>query len=131
MSADVKAEIAEFTVQRPYIGEAVARLMGHTAEDEKAHPLCQQIRNLRRAAGLTLTTFEERSGIPAVVCGAYERGDRQPPLHKLDAIFDFFGYRLVAVPKDAEAVRVSEDMVADLRAIADQLAAAGHPSVGP
>ncbi len=123
------AQISEYTTERPYIGEAVARLMGHTAEDQKAHPLCQQIRALRRAAGLTLTAFEDRSDIPAVVCGAYERGDRQPPLNKLDAIFDFFGYRLVAIPKDADATRIPSDMVAELRAIADQLEATGTSSV--
>ena len=125
------AQISQWTTERPYIGEAVARLMGHTAENQKAHPLCQQIRALRRAAGLSLAAFEERSSVPAVVVGAYERGDRTPPLNKLETIFDFFGYHLVAIPKDSDATRVSTDMVADLRAIADQLEAAGHPSVGP
>ncbi len=87
------------------------------------HLLCKQVRDLRKAKRLSLAQFEEQSGIPAVVVGAYERGDRIPPLHKLDAIFAFFGYRLAAVPIDARATKLSTDMVAELRAIADQLEA--------
>lgn len=87
------------------------------------HPLCAMIRNLRRAAGLSLTTFENQTGIPAVVVGAYERGDRIPPLPKLEAILRAFGYRITAVPEGSAAVRLSGDMVSDLRAIADQLEA--------
>jgi transcriptional regulator with XRE-family HTH domain len=87
------------------------------------HPLCRQLRQLRKAKGMSLAQFEDRSGIPAVVVGAYERGDRIPPLHKLEAVFQFFGYRLVAVPTDADATRLPTDMVAELRAIADQLEA--------
>ncbi len=87
------------------------------------HPLCVMVRNLRKAAGLSLAQFEARTGIPAVVVGAYERGDRVPPLSKLDAVLRSFGYRLAAIPIDAEAVRLPEDIVAELRAIADQLEA--------
>ncbi len=98
----------------------------NTAVQDDAHPLCKQIRDLRKAAKLSLAKFEEQSGIPAVVVGAYERGDRIPPLSKLDAIFGVFGYRLAAVPVHASATRLPTDMVAELRAIADQLEG-NHP----
>ncbi len=87
----------------------------------EAHPLCAMLRQLRQAARLSLSQFEERHGIPAVVIGAYERGDRVPPLTKLDHILGCFGYRLAAVPLGVQAVRLPADMVAELRAIADQL----------
>lgn len=91
------------------------------ASPASVHPLCLMIRDLRKAAGLSLAQFEMQVGIPAVVVGAYERGDRVPPLSKLDIIFGSFGYQLAAIPQDAKAVRMSQDMVADLRAIANQL----------
>jgi transcriptional regulator with XRE-family HTH domain len=87
----------------------------------KPHPLCVLLRQLRQAAGLSLTQFQDRFDIPAVVVGAYERGDRVPPLLKLDAIFHCFGYRLVAHPIDDKAVQRVPDMIEGLRAIADQL----------
>jgi transcriptional regulator with XRE-family HTH domain len=92
-----------------------------TLDRRPPHPLCLMIRSLRHAAGMSLSTFEIRTGIPAVVVGAYERGDRTPPLSKLEAIFDAFGYRLVALPTGSASVRLSGDMISDLRAIADQL----------
>lgn len=80
------------------------------------------LRDLRRAAGFSLAQVEARFCIPAVVLGAYERGDRLPPLSKLDWILrTAYGYQLQAVPVGAEHVRLPADMVADLRAIADQL----------
>ncbi len=94
-----------------------------TTRNTEPHPLCAMIRNLRRAAGMSLTAFENQTGIPAVVVGAYERGDRVPPLPKLEAILGAFGYRITAVPEGSAAVRLSGDMVSDLRAIADQLEA--------
>jgi transcriptional regulator with XRE-family HTH domain len=95
------------------------------------HPLCVLVRQLRRASGMSLTRFEERTGIPAVVVGAYERGDRVPPLSKLDVIFGAFGYRLTALPVDSQSTRLSHDVVADLRAIADQLEARNALSAVP
>jgi len=94
----------------------------YAAFDEPIHPLCVKMRNLRRAAGISLQAFEAKTGIPGVVVGSYERGDRIPPLSKLEAIFAAFGYQLVAVPIGTAAVREAPDMVADLHAIADQLA---------
>jgi len=98
----------------------------HEPANGSLHPLCALLRQLRIASRLSLAQFEARFGIPAVVVGAYERGDRIPPLPKLEAILACFGYKLVAVPANAEAVRPPLDMVADLRAIANQLEA-GQP----
>lgn len=87
----------------------------------KLHPVCKQLRDLRLAAHLSLTDAEALVGVPAIVMGSYERGDRQPPLSKLDAILRGYGYRLVAVPVDFDAVRLPSDMANELRAIADQI----------
>ncbi len=86
-------------------------------------PLCVMLRYLRKAAGCSLAEFERRTGVAAVVVGAYERGYRIPPLSKLDAIFAAFGYQLAAIPTGIDAIRLSPDIVAELRAIADQLEA--------
>jgi transcriptional regulator with XRE-family HTH domain len=93
------------------------------------HPLCVMLRDLRKAAGLSLARMEHKFGIKAVVVGAYERGDREPPLRKLDQILALYGYRLAAVPVSSDAVRISTDMVADLRAIADQLEAISKTTI--
>jgi transcriptional regulator with XRE-family HTH domain len=90
----------------------------------RIHPLCRMLRQLRLAAGLSLADFEGRFGHPAVVLGAYERGDRVPPLHKMDIILECYGWRLQAVPRGQEFIRLPEDIVGELRAIADQLEAA-------
>jgi transcriptional regulator with XRE-family HTH domain len=98
--------------------------VAHARTTAALHPICAMLRQLRVAAGLSLTEFESRYEIPAVVVGAYERGDRTPPLHKLDTILGAYGYRLQAVPTGAAAVRLPEDIIGALRAIADQLEAA-------
>lgn len=87
----------------------------------KPHPLCAQLRELRLAAGLSLTEAQERYGFNAILVGSYERGDRVPPLPKIDALFRAYGYELVAAPMGSAAVRRSADMVEELRAIAHQL----------
>lgn len=86
------------------------------------HPLCRLVRDLRAAARMSLAQFEAKFELPAVVVAAYERGDRIPPLTKIDYILRCFGYKLVAVPIDHRAIRLPGDMAAELRAIADQLA---------
>lgn len=85
------------------------------------HPICHQMRELRRAAGLSLTEAEQLIGIPAIVLGSYERGDRHPPLAKVETILSGYGYTLAAVPNDFDAVRLPADMAAELRAIAAQI----------
>lgn len=94
--------------------------------DKTVHPVCEKMRELRKAAGLSLTDMEKRHGISAVMMGSYERGDRTPPLSKIDALLGMFGYTLAAVPIDSTAVRENRDMVADLHAIADQLSQVAH-----
>lgn len=87
------------------------------------HPLCRLVRDLRTAARLSLHQFEIKFGIPAVVVAAYERGDRIPPLPKIDEILTCLGYRLIAVPVDYRSIRLPGDIAAELHAIADQIAA--------
>lgn len=99
-----------------------------TREDAPPHPLCALLRELRTAARLSLSAFEARSGFPAVVVGAYERGDRLPPLPKLDLLLGFYGYALRAVPVDRQAVQLPADMAGQLRAIADQIEVAARDS---
>lgn len=90
------------------------------------HPLCRLVRDLRAAARMSLTQFESKFGIPAVVVAAYERGDRIPPLAKIDYILGCFGYKLIAVPVDQRTVRLPGDIAAELHTIADQLAVLDH-----
>jgi transcriptional regulator with XRE-family HTH domain len=91
------------------------------------HPLCALLRQLRQEAKLSLTEVQQRYGISAIVLGSYERGDREPPLRKMEAALGMYGYRLLAVPiHGAPAVRLSTDMAAELRAIADQLENSSH-----
>lgn len=88
---------------------------------ELAHPICKQMRDLRRAARLSLTQAERAFGVAAVVIGSYERGDRNPPLAKLEEILNFYGYTVAAVPKEFDAIRLTGDIVRELRSIANQL----------
>lgn len=87
------------------------------------HPLCVMLRELRQVAGLSLKQMAKH-GVAPVALGAYERGDRLPPIHKLDQLLGVFGYQLTAVPIGPDTVRVPEDIAMELRAIADQLEAA-------
>jgi transcriptional regulator with XRE-family HTH domain len=85
------------------------------------HPLCVRLRELRRAAGMSLRDVEHRYHISAMVIGSYERGDRLPPLPKLDTLLQIYGHRLTTEPINSAAVRTPGDMVSDLRAITEQL----------
>lgn len=90
------------------------------------HPICAQLRSLRKAAGLSLDAFTDKYGIvPGVVLASYERGDRQPTVQRLDDVLACYGFHLVAVPIGAEVddrhVRTRAEAAAELRAIADQL----------
>lgn len=88
---------------------------------ETLHHICKQMRDLRRAAGLTLPEAAGVVGLPAIVLGSYERGDRQPPLEKAEQVLNGYGYTIAAIPKDEDAVRLPADMATELRAIAKQL----------
>lgn len=87
----------------------------------KVHSVCKQIKDLRMAAHLSLTQAGEMLGISPIVLGSYERGDRMPSIARVDAILNGYGYRIVAVPVEFDAVRLPSDMAAELRAIADQI----------
>lgn len=97
------------------------------------HPVIAQLRPLRHAAGLSLQQMQDKHGIIAVVLGSYERGDRQPTVDRIQTVLDVYGYDLAIVPKagvtDDPALpprtRTTAELVAELRAIADQLARAG------
>lgn len=92
-----------------------------TLVSKNVHPVCKTMRDLRKAAHISLIQAEYRLGISSVVLGSYERGDRNPPLSKVEEILNAFGYTLVAVPMDLDAVRLPMDMATELRSIADQL----------
>lgn len=85
------------------------------------HKVCDQMRQLRVASGLSLSQAAALVGVPDVVLGSYERGDRNPPLSKVESVFRSYGYTLTAVPEKSNAVRLPTDMATELRRIADQL----------
>lgn len=85
------------------------------------HPVAKQLRDLRRARGESLEQAGRRLGISSVAIGSYERGERNPPLLRLEEILNFYGYTLVAIPKDFDAIRLTGSMVRELRMIATQL----------
>lgn len=83
------------------------------------HHICKQMRDLRRAGGMSLVAAADVTGVPDIVLGSYERGDRQPSLFKVEQILNAYGYTLAAVPKDFDAIRLPSDIAGELRAIAD------------
>lgn len=85
------------------------------------HPVCKTLRDLRNAAGLSLLSAERRFGISSIVLGSYERGDRNPPLTKIEQILNVYGYTLAAIPMEGHAPRLPENIAAELRVIADHL----------
>jgi transcriptional regulator with XRE-family HTH domain len=84
------------------------------------HEICTTMRELRKAAGMSLQDAENVMGISAVALGSYERGERNPPLAKIEQILNTFGHRLAAVPMSDDALRLPADMAKQLRAMADQ-----------
>lgn len=87
----------------------------------KQHPVYKQLRELRESQNLSLQEAAEITGVTAIATGSYERGDRQPPVEKVEQILNGYGWTLVAVPKDFNAARLPADMASELRAIADQI----------
>jgi transcriptional regulator with XRE-family HTH domain len=85
------------------------------------HPICKQLRDFRKTAKMSLAEAEKRFGVSAIVLGSYERGDRNPPLRRLEEILNFYGYTVAAIPKEFDAIRLTGDIVRELRAIANQL----------
>lgn len=105
----------QYLTEDEYAEHAVNRVR------REPHRICKLLRSLRTASGMSLAGVEKAYGVPAVVLGAYERGDREPPLRKLDHLLDCYGYELTAVPKDETAVRLPEEAIAVLRSLANQL----------
>ena len=90
----------------------------------KLHPLADELRHFRRAAGLSLEALAKLTGVPAVVIGSYERGDRQPSLFTLDRLFAALGQEIAIRPAGSAETgyaRTPAQMVLDLHAIAAQL----------
>ena len=85
------------------------------------HHVCKAMRDLRHAGGYSLQAAAEITGVPDIVIGSYERGDRHCNLEKAEQILNGYGYTLAAIAKDFDAVRLPADNVAELRAIADAL----------
>jgi len=63
-----------------------------------------RMRAAREAIGETLLTADARTGIPSVVLGSYERGDRNPSLHRAAEWVAAFGHRLVVLSPDERVV---------------------------
>lgn len=87
------------------------------------HPLRAQLRDLRKATGLSLTAFAAKYNMTAASIGAYERGDRVPSVDRLAELLDRYGYELVAVPKVGveSPIRTSADWARSLRDLAETL----------
>jgi transcriptional regulator with XRE-family HTH domain len=92
---------------------------------QDVHHVCKQMRDLRRAGGWSLADAEKVTGVAHIAIGSYERGDRNPSLTKAEQVLNGYGYTLVAIPKDQDAVRIPGDMASELRAIADQIQKGG------
>lgn len=91
------------------------------SKHSEPHPICKQLRDLRYARRESLDQASKRIGLSAVAIGSYERGERQPPLPRLEQVFNAYGYTIVAVPKDFDATRLTGNMIRELRQIANQL----------
>lgn len=76
--------------------DVIRRGGGVMARDNK-DPICDQMRAAREELGLSLQGAEEKTGIPTVVIGSYERGDRNPPLPQLRHWVEAFGRRLMVL----------------------------------
>lgn len=95
------------------------------------------LRTLRNAAGLSLPAAAEKTGMPAVVIGSYERADRRPGVDQLAKVYAAYGYELRAVPFGATVVEgpvpaatvlTDEQIAVALRSLADHLAPGGAES---
>lgn len=88
------------------------------------HPIVVELRQLREAAGWSQAQLATRTGVPAVVIGSYERGDRQPTLSTLEQLFTALGQEIAIRPTgsaEPDYTRSAAQMAIDLRAIAAQL----------
>jgi len=73
---------------------------GYVEPDHNYQPhwICQYLRALRKGEpgrGMSLDKLGEQIGVPGNTLGSYERGQRDPNLHRVDRILAHYGYRLV------------------------------------
>lgn len=74
-------------------------------------PIARQMRVARERRGWSLEKAGEELGMPAVVIGSYERGDRHPPLENLRRWVEAMGYRLQVVGPESATVAGYGDAV--------------------
>lgn len=86
------------------------------------HPIAAHIRTMRVEQRLSLTALACLCGVPAVVIGSYERGDRQPSLHQLERIYRALGADLAVVPAGFDVVGAVDELE-QLRGFRDQVVA--------
>ena len=97
-----------------------------TMEEIGAH-----LRELRKAAGLSLPQAAARAGMATVVLGSYERADRRPGVDQLAKVYAAYGFELrpvpIGTPGEADAGRVwtPDEIAATLASIARSVTAAG------
>lgn len=101
--------------------EEYAKYLAEHGNKQEPHPICALLRRLRTEARLSLGQVQEQYGVSAVVLGSYERGDREPPIRKLDAMLRLFGYQLEAVPIDSARDGTYRNIAAELRSLAFRL----------
>lgn len=85
-----------------------------------ADPLRPRLRELRTLHRLSLEGAARKSGMPAVVIGSYERGNRRPTPDALRKLLAIYGYELAFVPVGTV---VQPGVAEALRTLADQVEA--------
>jgi transcriptional regulator with XRE-family HTH domain len=101
---------------------AARKLQAWDEEQEQARQvqraLGRRLREIRKAAGLSLQAVEEKSdGVwKAVVVGSYERGDRSMAIHRLVRLCDWYGVTIWDVVPGPPAVAA---LIADVEARAE------------
>src|SRR5688572_10900296 len=94
------------------------------SKERSGHWIGPRLRELRQAAGLSLAQFQEKTSVPAVAMGSYERGDRRATVERADELLAIFGKKLAVVDL-AEAgglvVRTKAEMLQILEALTEQL----------
>lgn len=87
------------------------------------HSAAIELRRLRRARGLSLAALSAHTGVPTVVIGAWERGDRRMLLDaRVDAVFAFLGKRFGLVDLDQpDQTGTPVAIAATLRYVADRI----------
>jgi ribosome-binding protein aMBF1 (putative translation factor) len=106
---------------RRYNDRPIDTAAARTARNQPAwsvDPLRIKLRELRQARGWSLDRAAAVAGMPAVVIGSYERGDRTPTAGRLRQLLAAYGYELAIIPA---GTAVHAAVVDELRAIADRI----------